>query len=106
VKAERKKERSDAMLYRLITMKRVFATAILLSAVCMPAYAVSLTNKDQDGHTMVVTEGGVRSEVAIASGETLSVCDGGCFVTFPNGDRAALAGTETVEIINGTGTIQ
>ncbi len=68
--------------------------------------SASLTNKDTDSHTVVVTEGGVKNELAIASGETVTFCNGGCFLTLPNGDRAALAGPETVEIVNGQAVIK
>lgn len=68
--------------------------------------SASLTNKDADSHTVVVTEGGVKNELAIASGETVTFCNGGCFLTLPNGDRAALAGSESVEIVNGQAVIK
>lgn len=87
-------------------MKRVSVVVITLLAATGAASSASLTNKDADSHTVVVTEGGVKNELAIASGETVTFCNGGCFLTLPNGDRAALAGPETVEIVNGQAVIK
>jgi hypothetical protein len=42
----------------------------------------------------------------VAPGETVDFCSGGCFVTFPNGDREALKGDETITISGGKATIQ
>lgn len=87
-------------------MKRVSVAVIAMLAATGAASSASLTNKDADSHTVVVTEGGVKNELAIASGETVTFCNGGCFLTLPNGDRAALAGPETVEIVNGQAVIK
>lgn len=87
-------------------MKTVSVAVIATLAVSGAASAASLTNKDADSHTVVVTEGGVRNELAVAGGETVTFCNGGCFLTLPNGDRAALAGPETVEIVNGQAVIK
>lgn len=87
-------------------MKRVSVAVIAMLAVTGAASSASLTNKDADSHTVVVTEGGVKNELAIASGETVTFCNGGCFLTLPNGDRAALAGPESVEIVNGQAVIK
>jgi hypothetical protein len=87
-------------------MKRVSVAVIAMLAATGAASSASLTNKDADNHTVVVTEGGVKNELAIASGETVTFCNGGCFLTLPNGDRAALAGPETVEIVNGQAVIK
>lgn len=87
-------------------MKRVSVAVIGMLAATGAASSASLTNKDTDSHTVVVTEGGVKNELAIASGETVTFCNGGCFLTLPNGDRAALAGPETVEIVNGQAVIK
>ena len=86
-------------------MKTVLAIAFTAFAVNSTA-AATLTNKDPDSQTIVVTEDGVKSEVAIASGESVTICDGGCFLTLPNGDRAALAGSEDVDIVNGGAIIK
>lgn len=65
------------------------------------AFAATVTNKDDVQRTLVVTEGGARSELVLNVGESLEFCDGGCFVTMPNGDREALSGGETIEISGG-----
>lgn len=72
-------------------------TATLLAG--QTAHAASLINQDGETHTLVVTENGVKSELVIGAGETVSFCATGCFITLPNGDRAALAGTESVELV-------
>jgi hypothetical protein len=56
--------------------------------------------------TLIVTEGGNKSELALAGGETVDFCPSGCFVTMPNGDIEALTGSETVEISGGVGRIK
>jgi len=63
------------------------------------AHAASLTNQAGETRTLVVTENGVKSELVIGAGETVSFCATGCFITLPNGDRAALAGSESVELV-------
>jgi hypothetical protein len=71
-----------------------------------PALAASAVYKDAEPRTLVVTEGASKSELVIAPGETVDFCPSGCFVTFPNGDREALTGSETVEIKGGKATIK
>jgi hypothetical protein len=74
----------------------LFAVAALLSVT--GAQAATLVNKGADPVTVVVTEDGQKNEVTAAPAETVEFCLAGCFVTFPNGDRQALTGSETVEI--------
>lgn len=81
------------------------AFAAILAA-CSAAGAASLTNKDDASQTIVVTEGGVKTEFAIAAGETVKLCDDGCFLTLPSGDRAALGGEEAVDIVNGEAVVE
>lgn len=80
-----------------------FATAVLAAGA---AYAASATNLDAEPRTIVVTEGGTRVEVVIAPGETEQICQNGCFVTMPDGDRAALSGSEAIEIEDGKGRLR
>lgn len=87
-------------------MRNISFALIISLAATGAASSATLTNKDADSQTLVVTEGGVKNELAIAGGETVTFCNDGCFVTFPNGDRAALAGAETVEIVNGQPVIK
>ena len=83
--------------------KRHVVRAITVLAVSVqiasPALAASLTNQDSEPRTLVVTENGVKSELVIGAGQTVSFCAAGCFITLPNGDRAALAGSESVELL-------
>lgn len=86
---------------------RLFA-AVLLTTIAMAggAHAATAVNTDSEPRTIVVTEGGNRVEVVIPAGETAQICPSGCFVTMPNGDRAALSGAETIEIRNGAGRVR
>lgn len=85
--------------------KSVIAAVALLAA-DGAAFAASAVNMDSETRTLVVTEGGSRSELALAGGETVEFCPDGCFVTLPNGDLEALTGEETVEISGGVGRIK
>lgn len=71
----------------------------------LPAHAATISNSDDEPHTIVVTEQGVRSEIVVPAGEVLSFCLSGCFIILPNGDRAALFGPEAVEIVGGEAII-
>jgi hypothetical protein len=84
-----------------------FVVAVLLSAASAgSAFAASVKNDDASAQTIVVTEGSSKTELQVGSGETVEFCNGGCFVTFPNGDREALTGGETVEIKGGKVSIK
>ena len=50
--------------------------------------------------------GSGKVDVVVKAGETLGLCPQGCFMTFPNGDKEALSGGETIEILDGVGRIQ
>lgn len=68
--------------------------------------AASAVNRDSEPRTLIVTEGGSKSELALAGGETVEFCPSGCFVTLPNGDLEALTGSETIEISGGVARIK
>ncbi|RUM98726.1 hypothetical protein EET67_06390 [Pseudaminobacter arsenicus] len=70
------------------------------------AFGASAINKDTEPRTLIVTEGGSKTELALAAGETVEFCANGCFVTMPNGDREALTGSETIEISGGVARIK
>ena len=79
------------------------AALLAMSGAGMTASAV---NKDAEPRTLIVTEGGSKTELALAAGETVEFCPAGCFVTMPNGDREALTGSETIEISGGVGRVK
>jgi hypothetical protein len=87
-------------------MLRLVAAAGVVVVIGAPGWAASVVNHDGEPRTLVVTEGGSKSELAIAAGETVEFCRSGCFVTLPNGDREALTGSETVEITGGKAKIK
>jgi hypothetical protein len=87
-------------------MWKSLVAAVAVAASLSSANAASAVNKDAETRTLVVTEGGSKSELALAGGETVEFCPNGCFVTLPNGDLEALTGSETVEISGGVAHIK
>ena len=80
--------------------------AIGFVAAAGAAQAATAVNLDNEPRTLVVTEGGGKTELSLNPGETVDFCPSGCFVTMPNGDREALTGGETVEISGGVGKLK
>ena len=87
-------------------MIRLASSLALLIALSTPGMGASAVNNDGEMQTLVVTENGERSEIEIGAGETQEFCAAGCFVTYPNGDREALTGSETIEISGGAGHVR
>lgn len=87
-------------------MGRSLLAAAALACLAGPALAASATNNDNETRTLVVTEGGGKSELALAAGETVQFCPKGCFVTLPNGELEPLTGAETIEITGGVARIK
>lgn len=87
-------------------MWKSLITGTMLLAASGAAFAASAVNKDAETRTLMVTEGGNKSELALAAGETVEFCPSGCFVTLPNGDLEALTGSETVEISGGVAKVK
>ncbi|MBB5703828.1 hypothetical protein FHS76_003738 [Ochrobactrum daejeonense] len=86
--------------------KLALVAAIVFAASAGGAYAATISNNDSDPQTVVVTEGAAKREMIVAPGETVDFCPSGCFVTFPNGDREALTGDETVTISGGAASVK
>lgn len=82
-------------------MLKICAATALLLAAGGQASAASATNFDNQPYTIVVTESGNQTEIAVGAGETVQFCPTGCFVTLPNGDREVLTGAESIEISGG-----
>lgn len=80
-----------------------FAALLAMGGTGMTA---SVVNLDSEPRTLVVTEAGNKSELALPAGQTVEFCLNGCFVTMPNGDREALTGSETIEISGGVAKIK
>lgn len=87
-------------------MNRLVLSLLAVLAAGGAAHAASAINLDSEQQTIVVTEGGSRTEIVIGPGESVEFCPTSCFVTFPNGDRQALTGSETIEIAQGRGRIR
>ena len=86
---------------------KVALGAVLALSFSMPGlYAATVSNNDSAAQTIVVTEGASKREMLIAPAETVDFCDGGCFVTFPNGDREALKVDEKIVISGGKASFQ
>ncbi len=81
------------------------SAAVALVAAPAIAFAATVTNTDNEAHTLVITEGGQQVEVEISAGDTIEICPTGCFVVMPNGDREVLTGTERLEIEASRGKI-
>jgi len=79
---------------------------VILAASMGGSYAAKISNKDSAAQTIVVTEGASKREMVVAPGDTVDFCAAGCFVTFPNGDREALTGDETITITGGKATLK
>jgi hypothetical protein len=87
-------------------MMKTLAAMLALLAAGTSAQAASAVNLDQEPRTLIVTEGGSKSELSLGGGESVDFCPSGCFVTMPNGDIEALTGSETVEISGGQARIK
>lgn len=87
-------------------MLKHLVAAIVVMAAAGSAHAASAVNRDNEPRTLIVTEGGSKTELALGPGETVDFCPSGCFVTLPNGDLEALTGTETVEISGGVARVK
>jgi hypothetical protein len=87
-------------------MKRFIIGIGLLVAAAQGALSATVVNMDSEVRTLIVTEGGDKTELSLGAGETQQFCTGGCFVTMPNGDREALSGGETIEISGGAARIK
>lgn len=87
-------------------MWKSFLVASALFSAVSSVDAASAVNNDTETRTLVVTEGGSSSELALAGGETADFCPNGCFVKLPNGDLTPLTGSETVEISGGVARIK
>ena len=92
--------------HRYCNMWKSVVAAVAFSPWATRPIAASAVNLDAEPRTLIVTEGGSKSELALAAGETVEFCPKGCFVTMPNGDREALTGTETIEISGGVARIK
>lgn len=88
-------------------MKRLFVPAAVAILAAFPAvvFAATVTNLDNEAHTLVITESGQQVEIEISAGDTIEICPTGCFVVMPNGDREVLTGTERLEIEASRGKI-
>ena len=87
-------------------MSKLMLAAAAFLAFAGSAQGASAVNRDSETRTLIVTEGGNKSELALGAGETVDFCPNGCFVTLPNGDLEALTGAETIEISGGVAKIK
>jgi hypothetical protein len=87
-------------------MKPILTAIAVLGFAASAAAAATIVNKDDKPYTLIITEGGQRSEIGLGAGQTIMPCSAGCFLTLPNGDREALTGNETVEISGGRAKVK
>lgn len=92
----------------MVNLKKTGLSSLVMIATVLAgsagALAASVLNSDSAAQTLVVTEGSSKQQITVQPGEKITICTGGCFVTFPNGDREALTGSEAITILNGGGT--
>lgn len=69
------------------------------------ASAAQIENPGPETETVEVTAKGVKSQIVLESGERTEFCQAGCFVTFADGEIAALAGDEKVSVAGGKGRV-
>lgn len=80
----------------------VAGTALVgVASMAGSASAMSITNQDGEERRIAITENGVRSERDISAGQTVQMCEQGCFITFPDGTLTAYQGDEKIVIRNG-----
>ena len=82
------------------------AVASLVAVSSIQAVAATVINRDAVPRLVSVTTPVGKVDVLVRAGETLELCPKGCFMTFPSGDKEALSGGETIEILDGVGRVQ
>lgn len=87
-------------------MKTIIIGFAVSLAMIGSAAAASVTNKDDQSQVLIVTDGGNKIDLVVEAGATVNFCPAGCFVTMPSGDRETLAGSENIEIVNGSAVIK
>ncbi|WP_036483930.1 hypothetical protein [Nitratireductor basaltis] len=87
-------------------MKKLVLALVGVTLAVPAASAASIVNRDEETHTITVTENGDQARLSVSKDETVQFCNDGCFVTMPNGDREVLTGSETIEIEQGRGRIR
>ncbi len=89
-----------------MTILRIASVAALSSFILSgSAQALTLTNSDSEPRVVTVTENGKRAEVSVAANGSVTVCQNGCFISFPSGDVMAFKGAERVVIQDGKGRV-
>jgi hypothetical protein len=89
------------------TVFRIFGTSVLLgvvAALATPAFAISLTNRDDRAYKVQIIEGESKSEQALAPGGVLEgVCLAGCIIRLDDNETEEyeLEGPEVVSIESG-----
>jgi len=86
---------------RFLASKLVLLPAACVLASATSAIAMSIKNADPEARIIIITEEGERFEREIQPNETITVCEAGCFITFPNGALTAYEGAEEIVIRNG-----
>ncbi len=82
-------------------MKVALALLAILPMSANLAFSMAITNQDGEVRKITVTENGERQDFEIGPNETTTLCEQGCFITFPDGTLTAYQGSETIVIRNG-----
>ena len=73
---------------------------VLACAASGTLHAATIENRGTEEERVTVTEGGVRTELAVAPGQAAELCPTGCFVASPT-DIMPLKGNELVVVEGG-----
>ena len=85
----------------MMRVTSAFALLVILPLTTVPAISMTITNEDGEARKITLTENGERRELEINPNESATLCEQGCFITFPDGTLTAYQGTENVVIRNG-----
>jgi hypothetical protein len=90
------------------TISSGLALAALLAFVT-PAAALTVTNNDEAGYTLIVTAGEEQSEMAVDAGATVeAVCADGCSIVLsgPDGDLDQMDAVDADQLVITAGSFQ
>ncbi|AQX30908.1 MULTISPECIES: hypothetical protein [Bartonella] len=76
----------------------IFITVTLFSVFSMKVFAATVKNNGLTVQLLIIAEGSARSNISLDTGQMITVCTKGCFITFSNKDNYAIKADDTIEI--------
>ncbi|WP_336279551.1 hypothetical protein [Bartonella sp. CB175] len=64
------------------------------------AFAATVKNIDLKMQSLIIIEGSTLSNLSVNTNESVTVCNKGCFINFPNKDHFAIKADDNIEINN------